>query len=50
MTLNPTMSLADIRAHRPCASGWTKLLAGLGYADGQYDPDLRVSLAGRAAR
>ena len=42
--MNPTTTLAKIRACHPCAEGWSKLLAGLGYADGNYDPDRVVSL------
>jgi hypothetical protein len=44
ITMNPTMTLAQIRAERPCVPGWTKLLCGLGYTDGQYDPERVVSL------
>ena len=42
--MNPTMTLAAIRAAGPCEDGWRKLLAGLGYADGKYDPERVVSL------
>jgi len=44
MTINPTMTLASIRAQHPCASGWQKLITGLGYANGNYDPERVVSL------
>ena len=44
--MNPTMTLAQIRRARlsPSDSLWRRLLAGLGYADGQYDPETQVSL------
>ena len=44
VSLNPTMTLAQIRAKGPCAPGWTKLLVGLGYANGEFYPDRVVSL------
>ena len=44
-TLDLTFTLSDIRKHRPCEDGWKKLLRGLGYRNGDYDPEHRVSLA-----
>ena len=40
--MNPTITLAEIRAQGPCADGWRKLLASLGGADTPLDT--RVSL------
>jgi hypothetical protein len=42
--LNPTTTLGRIRDKSPCSEGWEKLLSGLGYADGNFDPDRIVSL------
>lgn len=42
--MNPTTTLAKIRDAHPCSEGWSKLLTGLGYTDGNYDPDRVVSL------
>ena len=47
--MNPTITLAQIRAAGPCAEGWTKLLAGLGYTGGKHDPARVVSLGDVAA-
>ena len=42
--MNPTTTLAKIRAQSPCEDGWKKLLAGLGYTNGKHDPNHIVSL------
>ncbi len=42
--MNPTITLEDIYKCRLSKSAWEKLLAGLGYSDGKYDPDCLVSL------
>ena len=38
------ITLAAIRERRPCAPGWSTLLASLGYADGDFDPGRMVTL------
>ena len=42
--MNPTMTLQSIRDKSPCADGWKKLLASLGYPNGAFDPARMVSL------
>ncbi len=42
--MNPTMTLGAIHKCRPRKSAWERLLVGLGYANGNYDPDHLVSL------
>ena len=44
LKMNPTTTLAKIRAKSPCEEGWKKLLAGLGYKNGKHNPDHIVSL------
>jgi hypothetical protein len=38
------MTLKSIRDFGPCKEGWEKLLRHLGYANGSFDPERRVSL------
>ena len=38
------IALAAIREQGPCRPGWRKLLASLGYAAGDLDPERRVTL------
>lgn len=42
--MNPTVTLAMIRLTLPPAKQWYKLLAGLGYSNGNYHPGRSVSL------
>ena len=42
--MNPTTTLARIRDRSPCDEGWKKLLAGLGYKNGKFDPEHIISL------
>ena len=44
LKVNPTTTLAKIRAKSPCEDGWKKLLAGIGYTNGKHDPGHIVSL------
>ena len=39
-----TITLGQIRAHRPCSDGWQKLLTARGFSDGKFPDDHRVSL------
>ena len=47
--MNPLLTLKTIRDAHPCANGWQRLLTGLGYSDGNYDPERAVSLGDVAA-
>jgi hypothetical protein len=38
------VTLKDIRRHKPCAEGWTKLLRSLGYVGGRYPSNRKVTL------
>lgn len=40
----PAITLGSIRDAGPCRNGWAKLLTGLGYTGGLYDPDCTVTL------
>ena len=43
---NNLITLAQIHAASFCASGWSTLLKGLGYSDGQkYDPERQITVA-----
>jgi hypothetical protein len=42
--MNPTMTLAAIRAAGLSDHGWRKLLSGLGHTESEYDPNRVVSL------
>lgn len=39
-----SFTLSQIRECYPCASGWRMLLASRGFADGDFDPEHRVTL------
>lgn len=39
-----TTTLARIRACRPCSDGWSKLLVGCGFSNGNYYADYVVTL------
>ena len=42
--MNLTITLDDIRAKSPCEGSWTALLRKLGYANGKFDQERRLSL------
>lgn len=47
--LMESLTLDQIRAAGLCKSGFAKLLAGLGYMDGRYDPYRRITIGDVAA-